>query len=493
MSEPQDNTNTGQNRSSNNIPSGPSNLHNVLRYGSDVEIARSIKSYLRNKFSFVISDGGAIYVFGGDCWRPLGDDYLRSIVHQYDGLVYHDDKGKEKTASLNRSRIDSIINELKSMLSPAVAAGQIYSSRGSFFDAAAPGINVRNGFLMFTGDGVQLYEHDPEHRQRHVLPVSYADFSQYGASDFYLPGDSLLARLLYGSFGEDPNGEDKISLIQEIFGCAISRFSTKLKKSKFVLFYGASANNGKSQFLDLLASLLPPDVVTSIPVEEWCDEKYRVSLRDSVLNIVAELSGSMIQSNIFKSIVTGDMISARDLYKSAVYFRPTALHVAATNKLPIFSGGVDRGVYSRLLPIEFTRSIPKEEQIDNIAKRIIESELDLLFHWAVDGAKRLIQRGDYPDLPCIAETLDDWTRQADPVLDWIRECCHVGPQYSDFVANEKIVSEFRTWAFNEHYHEKYLPQGREIITRIAALPGIQRVRTNAARGLKGIKITNTRR
>jgi phage/plasmid-associated DNA primase len=218
-----------------------------------------------------------------------------------------------------------------------------------------------------------------------------------------------------------------------------------------------------------------------------------VSLRDSVLNIVAELSGSMIQSNIFKSIVTGDMISARDLYKSAVYFRPTALHVAATNKLPIFSGGVDRGVYSRLLPIEFTRSIPKEEQIDNIAKRIIESELDLLFHWAVDGAKRLIQRGDYPDLPCIAETLDDWTRQADPVLDWIRECCHVGPQYSDFVANEKIVSEFRTWAFNEHYHEKYLPQGREIITRIAALPGIQRVRTNAARGLKGIKITNTRR
>ena len=458
-----------------------------ILHGSDIEIARSLKIYLHRLFGSVVSDGGTIYVFADKCWRPLDDCYLRSIVHGYDGFKYEDEKGKEKSISLNKKRIDSIIHELQSMLSPSVASRQIFASRSSFFDQAVPGINVQNGFVAFIDDQATLYEHDPILRQRHVLPVTYYDYSQHGATEIYLPEDSLLRRLLYGSFGEDPHCEDKIALIQEVFGCAISRFSTKLKKAKFILFYGQSANNGKSQFLELLASLLPPDVVTSVPVEEWGDEKYRVSLRDSVLNIVAELSGSMIQSNVFKSIVTGDMISGRDVYKSAVYFRPTALHVAATNKLPVFSGGVDRGVYSRLLPIEFTRSIPKEEQIDNLAKRIIESELDLLFHWAVDGAKRLIQRGDYPDLPCIVETLVDWTRQADPVLDWVRECCFTGP-FLDFVSNDTIVSEFRKWALSEHYQDRYLPQGREVIARIAALPGVQRARTNSARGLIGINI-----
>jgi phage/plasmid-associated DNA primase len=491
MNDSQNISNNKQNRLVTEFGLDLTASHPCILHGSDIEIARSLKIYLHRLFGSVISDGGTIYVFADKCWRPLDDHYLRSIVHGYDGMKYEDAKGKEKVIRLNKKSIDSIINELHTMLSPAVYSRQMYCNRTSFFDVAVPGINVQNGFLTFTDEGAVLYEHDPIMRQRHVLPVVYQDYSHYGASDFYLPGDSLLARLLYGSFGEDPNGEDKISLIQEIFGCAISRFSTKLKKAKFILFYGQSANNGKSQFLELLASLLPPDVVTSIPVEEWGDEKYRVSLRDSVLNIVAELSGSMIQSNIFKSIVTGDMISGRDVYKSAVYFRATALHVAATNKLPVFSGGVDRGVYSRLLPIEFTRSIPKEEQIENIAKKIIESELDLLFHWAVDGAKRLIQRGDYPDLPCVAETLDDWTRQADPVLDWIRDCCEVGSQYKNFISNDKILTEFMNWAASEHYQDRFLPQGREVIARIAALPGVQKVRTNRARGLTGINIHKT--
>ena len=56
--------------------------------------------------------------------------------------------------------------------------------------------------------------------------------------------------------------------------------------------------------------------------------------------------------DLFKSIVT-------DVYKSRIEFRSIAQNLFATNNLPAFPDGVDRGVQSRLLVISFNRTIPK--------------------------------------------------------------------------------------------------------------------------------------
>ncbi|WBU53018.1 hypothetical protein [Paracoccus sp. SCSIO 75233] len=54
--------------------------------------------------------------------------------------------------------------------------------------------------------------------------------------------------------------------------------------------------------------------------------------------------------------------------------------------LPGFKGSVDRGIQRRLAVIPFNRTIPVEERIADIGKRIAAEEADLLLAWTVQDA-----------------------------------------------------------------------------------------------------------
>src|SRR5439155_11136313 len=140
------------------------------------------------------------------------------------------------------------------------------------------------------------------------------------------------------------------------------------------------------QILDLARGLLPPSAVCSVPASRMGDERHIIGLVGRLLNATDELSAAAIASDTFKSVVTGEPIEGRDVYKSRVEFRSTAQNLFATNKLPPFQGGMDRGVQRRLLVIPFNRTMPMEDRIENIGRRIDEEEGDLLLAWAVDGA-----------------------------------------------------------------------------------------------------------
>jgi phage/plasmid-associated DNA primase len=118
------------------------------------------------------------------------------------------------------------------------------------------------------------------------------------------------------------------------------------------------------------------------------DERHIIGLVGKLLNASDELSSAAaIASETFKAVVTGEPVQGRDVYKSRVEFRPVAQHLFATNNLPVFAGGMDRGVQRRLLVIPFNRMIPTQERVEQIGQRIAEEEADLLLVWAVDGSR----------------------------------------------------------------------------------------------------------
>src|SRR5262249_28376047 len=156
----------------------------------------------------------------------------------------------------------------------------------------------------------------------------------------------------------------------------------------------------KSQVLDLFRGLLPSDAIASIPAAKMGDERLVIGLVGKHLNAADELSGAeAIASDIFKAVITGEPVSGRDVYRSAVTFRSVAQIVFATNALPSFKGGMDRGVQRRLLVIPFNRTIPEEERIENIGSRISEEEADMLLTWAVAGASSLIRNRGFSTPP----------------------------------------------------------------------------------------------
>ncbi len=130
------------------------------------------------------------------------------------------------------------------------------------------------------------------------------------------------------------------------------------------------------------------------------DERHIIGLVAKLLNATDELSAAAIASDTFKSIVTGEPVEGRDVYKSRVEFRSVAQNLFATNNLPPFLGGMDRGVQRRLLVVPFNRTIPIEQRIENIGRRIAKEEADLLLAWAVEGASRPIRQRNFTGPLC---------------------------------------------------------------------------------------------
>src|SRR5262249_22562009 len=151
------------------------------------------------------------------------------------------------------------------------------------------------------------------------------------------------------------------------------------------------AENGKSQFLDMLIGLLPPAAVCSIPPDRLHDDNKIMQLVGAQLNVSGELSGAIAPER-FKSVITGDLLHRRNADgREVVQCRAEAQHVYATNQLPPFRGGMDAGVKRRLLVVEFHRTIPPNERIYGIGARIAREEPDLLLAWAIEGAQRVLE------------------------------------------------------------------------------------------------------
>jgi P4 family phage/plasmid primase-like protien len=378
---------------------------------------------------------------------------------------------------LTKNRIDGIIHEVGVIL-----------SEPRFFEAHRVGINCLNGFITFGEGTPTLLPHDPEHRQRHVIAGRW---EPQAAEE--LPERSLLAKLLSGCFHGDPDAEEKISLIAEVAGAAALGYGPKHTAPKAIVLLGQTAENGKSQILDLLRGLLPVGAVSYLPPTKFHDDKHLVRLVGKLLNTSDELgTAKAIGSEAFKAVVTGEPVMARNVYNPAIEFRPQAQHVFACNQLPAFNGGMDRGVLRRLMPIIFNRTIPVEERIPHIGQRIVEEELDLLLAFAVDGATRLLARGRFPELATSREALHEWAHNADPVLGWIEDRLEVDTSEDrPRLKNKEAYSDFRQWAISEGHPLLRLPHQKTFTKRVTAAvvsKGVEYKHSGNFRGFLGARL-----
>lgn len=449
----------------------------TLSLGSDVEIARRVFADLEAKSGRIMFAEGHFWEFRQSHWEALLDKDLRRAVHLYDGAVYQTAMGNTSTVRLNKSRIDSVLNELRAI-----------ADDPNFFNERPPGINCRSGFIRIGSNGAASIEpHDRDHRCRHVLPGSWQP-----GTDSQPPTDSLLARLLTGAFLGDPDAAEKVELIAEICGVVALGCAPQLLQPRAVILKGETAENGKSQILDLMRGMLPAGAIATIPAARMADERHIVGLAGKLLNASDELSSSSaIASDTFKAIVTGEPVSGRDVYRSRVEFRPTAQHVFATNVLPAFQGGMDRGVLRRLLVIPFNRTIPVEERIERIGQRIATEEPDSLLSFAVGGASRVVRQRKFTIPASCVEALIDWAHGADPVAAWLACCVESsGAGDRERKVRTRVAHQlFTNWAVCEGYKKDALPAINGFVQRVtAARPEFKRLRMADGSYFMGMRI-----
>ncbi|EKE44938.1 ATPase-like protein [Oceaniovalibus guishaninsula JLT2003] len=246
---------------------------------------------LTERLGRIVHAEGEFWRYGGTHWEAIPDHELRLPVHAYDGAGFLTPAGEPSNVKLTKTRVDSVLHECAALC-----------AEPGYFEKPPAGINCASGFIRFDAEGVpHLEAHHREHRCRHTLPGHW----QPGASGTP-PAGSLLAKLLAGSFKGDPDAEAKCALLAEVCGAAALGYATRLMQPRAVVLHGKTAENGKSQVLELARGLLPESAICSVPASKMGDERHVIGLVGKLLNASDELSAEAIASDTFKAVVTGD-------------------------------------------------------------------------------------------------------------------------------------------------------------------------------------------
>ena len=104
--------------------------------------------------------------------------------------------------------------------------------------------------------------------------------------------------------------------------------------------------------------------------------------------------------------------------------------------MPGFGRGIDGGVLRRLLPVAFEAVIPEAERIPKLGRRICEEEPDLLLHFAVVGAARLLKQGGFTIPASSQKLLDQWVSEVDPVRAWAAERLEITEEPAELLVSK---------------------------------------------------------
>lgn len=208
-----------------------------------------------------------------------------------------------------------------------------------------------------------------------------------------------------------PN-QDTQDLLQEWMGLNLV-YDTSF--CKFVLLIGEGAN-GKTVFCVVFRSLLGSENVSAVNLEGFDPKRTFLiaATAGKLANIVGELNQlDKAAEGELKKFVAGELMTAERKHEHPFEFLPTARLTFATNVLPRFADATD-GLWRRLLLVPFTVQITDETKQDkNLVNPdwwIKSGEMPGIFNWALEGLKRLYERGHFIE-PAISRIAKENYRQ----------------------------------------------------------------------------------
>lgn len=224
-------------------------------------------------------------------------------------------------------------------------------------------------------------------------------------------------RLLDDAFAGDQDGE-QIELLQEIWGAMMLGFMFKYEKA--VLFKGVG-RSGKGTILKLMEATVPANMRAAISPFKWDNEYYVAALANKRLNVVGELPDELpMPAAIFKWVIGRDQITGRNPTHKPFTFTNESTHIFSSNHF-IHTRDHTEAFYGRWLLLHFRNSrLEIKGGINiNLAKEIIENEMSAITAWALQGAKRLLARGEFKETKAQTLLMESWRHRTSTLLEFL--------------------------------------------------------------------------
>jgi putative DNA primase/helicase len=260
-------------------------------------------------------------------------------------------------------------------------------------------IVVANGVLnVKTG---QLEPFNPDYFMFNALPVRYDPNADCPKFKTFL--------------GEVIPSPENIKVLQEFVGYCLTR-NCKFEKAMMLVGEGA---NGKSTFLYVLMGTLGKQNVSSIPLQVISNNRFALAeLYGKMANVYPDLPAVALKdTGLFKSLVTGEMISGEKKFKGRFDFVPYSKLLFSCNKMPQTPDDTDAFFRRWLItafPIQFLPDNPKTDP--NLKDKLTTpEELSGILNWALQGLERLLKQGKFSTGETVEQTRDRYTLLSTPV------------------------------------------------------------------------------
>jgi putative DNA primase/helicase len=288
-------------------------------------------------------------------------------------------------------------------------------------------INVKNGLYNVLDDSFK--PHTPEYFSTVQLNAAYDQAAE-------CPG--------FLKFLEGILGPEEIGLVQEILGYLLIPVN---KAQKSFVFVGAP-NAGKSTLLSIAQEiLLGSSNVSNVPWQSLNDRFKTAELFGKLANIFADLPSKSIDDNgIFKALTGEDYITAERKNKDPFSFRPYARLLFSCNEIPKNYGDRSDGFFRRLIIIRFDKSVPQDKRDADLRDKLA-GERDGILMWALEGLKRLIEKGyAFSETVKTKAELQRYRIDSNSVLSFVDECCEIrdGAECS----RDEMFSRYREFCNN---------------------------------------------
>lgn len=285
-------------------------------------------------------------------------------------------------------------------------------------------INLSNGTLRIDSEGSALEPFSADDFMRYRLPAAYDESAKTNLFQQFL--DRVL-----------PEKESQ-NFLAEYIGYALT---SNLKLEQCLLLIGTGAN-GKSVVFDIVNALLGIENITHYTLSQLCDGNgyYRSMISGKLLNYSSELGTNLSDVDMVKKLISGEPIDARNPYGRPFTVRKYCKFMFNTNSLPT-SVEISDAYFRRMNFMQFDVTIPKSEQDPELAKKIIERELDGVLQWVLDGLKRLLATRKFTKSPKMEAAKEQIRRDLDSVATFMSESGYI-PSTSNRILLKNLREEY---------------------------------------------------
>ena len=369
----------------------------------------------------IVSRADYFYKFNGVYYKPINDIELEKIIHF------------EVNKNISRAGRSEIIDFLKIKTQMPVEA----------FDKEWHKIACQNGILnLVTGELEQ-----PNKTDINTIYIPY----EYDNDPPYSPRiDQFMKELTNG----DPI---KMQFLYQVAGYCL------LKKNIFEKFFitKGEGGTGKSTYTNLLNKLVGGDINCShIGLADFDKDYYLAATVGKLLNIDDDVVDGRVLENTgrFKSVISGNMISVRQIYREVIDVIPFVTCIFSCNKLPRIMDKTS-GLYRRMVLIELNHKVKTPDPL--FMNKVTDNDMQYFLFKAVEGIRLAIEEGRFRINQSEQQLLDLFKRRQSPLNEWLYEnemtagdlhfkkCVILYKQFIEWCANNGYTKTMTNFTFKE--------------------------------------------